>query len=113
MRLKKKIEELEKKLDLLIGDTKQKAKKYDEQKELLSNVKFSVNKMSFFVDKTGLVGLNIEYTIPKIQIFFNDENEVVKNETFFAINKLNLISIEDMQKISEKLEEIRRKNEFR
>lgn len=110
MRLKKKIELLEKKIDFLTSDSYKKAKKYEEQEELLKKIRFSVDKISFFIDKQGLVGVNLEYSIPKLQVLFDDDSEIIFNETFYAINKLNLISIEDMQKISQKLEEAKRKN---
>lgn len=110
MRLKKEIAEIKEKIDFLVSGSFEKAKKYDEQTNLLKKIKFDVKKTSLFADKNGLIGVEIEYSMPKIQVFFDEDGEIVLNETFFAINKLDLITYDDMKKINEKLKEAKIRN---
>ena len=108
--LKNKIDDLTKDVSTLTKDNQTKIKKYNEMVEFLKDVKISVSKVNFNVNDRGSIGVDIHYHIPKQSIYFNDENEIIMNKTFRAINMLNLISLDDMQKISILLEDAKRKN---
>lgn len=111
MRTKKIIKEIKTKLDSLTDETIIKAKKYDELINFLDKVKFKVKNSNLFVsESTANIGVNIEYEIPSIKILFDENNEIIKNDRFIAINMLNLISIEEMNKLSMLIKEAKRKN---
>lgn len=114
MGLKKKImeqlTEIQGKMDTLTAENQQKIKKYEEITEYLGDIKINVSKIDFVVDKNGNVGIEVSYTIPKQKVEFDDENHLIQNKTFKAINMLNLISFDDMQKISNKLDDAKMKN---
>lgn len=110
MRLKKIVKEIQEKLNFLTKDSYKKAKKYEEQDYLIKKVKIKVDKVSLFLNNDGQVGVNVEYKIPNTKIYFNDDGEIIKNETFYAINTLDLITKEDMQKISVFLEDAKIRN---
>jgi hypothetical protein len=110
MRLKKIVENIEEKVNFLTKDSFHKAKKYEEQNDLLSKITLNVKNAKIFLNNDAQYGLNIEYEIPPIKIYFDDDGQMLKNERFYAINALDLISKEDMQKIQEILNEVIRRN---
>lgn len=110
MRLKKIVKEIQEKLDFLTKDSYKKAKEYEKQNFLLKQVRLKVDKISLFLNNDGQVGVNIKYDIPNIKVYFDDDGEIIKNETFYAINSLDLITKEDMQKINVFLEDAKIKN---
>lgn len=87
-----------------------KIKKYEEISELLKNIKISVKDSKLFVNNDGLIGVEIEYDIPKIKLFLDEDGKMIKNNLFYSINMLNLISIEDMEQIQNKIEEAKKYN---
>lgn len=110
MRLKKIVKDIQDKVNFLAKDNYHKAKKYEEQQELLKNIKLKVKKTNLFLNNDGQVGVNIEYEVPKVKIYFDDDGEIIKNEKFYAINSLDLISNEDMQNVAAIIEEATRRN---
>lgn len=101
---------IQEKVDFLSGENFIKAKKYEEQKELIKTIKFRIKKANLFLNNDGQIGVNVEYEIPPIKIYFDDDGQMLKNERFFAINSLDMISREDMQKIQLILEEAIERN---
>lgn len=98
-------------VDSLTAETIEKAKKYDEMKEYLSNIKFSVDKINLILDKSDFVyAVKIEYKIPPVTIFVDSDGQQAVNQRFKSINMLDLISFDDMQKITKKIEEAKNKN---
>ena len=105
----KDIKEIKDTLNDVTKDLFYKAKKYDELVEQLSKIKINVKKVSLIISEDYTHDVKIEYAIPDVIIKTNQS--VKSNNDFFAsINKLNLISISDMDKISKKIEEAKQKN---
>lgn len=105
----KDIKEIKDTLNDVTKDLFYKAKKYDELVEQLSKIKINVKKVSLIISEDYTHDVKIEYEIPDVIIKTNQS--VKSNNDFFAsINKLNLISISDMDKISKKIEEAKQKN---
>ena len=94
--LKKDIEEIK---NFLVGDTQAKAKKLDEILYYLSNIKLDVASVTRVPDDNGKPCIRVIYSVPYIFINFDDNGEIIENETFKSINMLNLISFDDMMKI--------------
>lgn len=105
-----KLQALEEKVNTLSGENQIKIKKYEEQKEYLKDFNMKVSKTDYVVDKNGNIGIEVHYSVPKQIIQFDDENNMIPNKTFKAINMLNLISMEDMQQISYLLDEAKKRN---
>lgn len=79
----------------------EKAKRYDEMSEALKDVLFSVTKIYEKVDDNGDTDVFIEYgkETKKIKIRPNEDDEY--DPFIIAMNKLNLISFDDMLRIQE------------
>lgn len=109
--IKENVNAVTEKFDELTAETIRKAKKYDELKDYLSKVKFSVDKITLVLDKKDFVyGVKVEYNIPPITLFVDSDGGQVTNERFKAINMLDLISFDDMAKIKQKINEAINKN---
>lgn len=91
---KKRFKELNEKIDKL-SDTKLKKLESDSEelkqiKSLLSNIHLKVKSVIPMEDGS----FKVVYDMPSLII-----NSTDRNETFYAINRLDLISLEDMRKI--------------
>lgn len=73
-----------------------------ELKELLENVRLGVKKVQAFEDGS----VKIIYNIPSVVIKKDADGNWEKNDFFYSVNKLELISFEDMLKISKVLDNI-------
>ena len=71
----------------------------EEIKRLLSNIELKVKSIIEVPGENGSTDLRIIYEAPQIILKFDDNNEPYENNVFKSINMLNLISIDDMQKI--------------
>ena len=114
MSLKKEIKEqlnsIETKIDKMSPQILEKARKYDELTELLKHINFDVKSASLFTDSMGNIGVKINYHIPEVKIYCDSEGHIEKNNRFYAINALDLISLSDMKKIQVKIDEAKIKN---
>lgn len=103
MFFKKKFNEIKKDTEEIIkilnGDLKEKALEGEEIKRLLSNIELKVKSIIEVPGENGSTDLRIIYEAPQIILKFDDNNEPYENNIFKSINMLNLISIDDMQKI--------------
>lgn len=103
------VKDIKETLNNVTKDLFYKAKKYDELVEQLSKLKINVKRVSLIISDDYTHDVKIEYEIPDVIIKTNQL--VTENHDLFAsINKLNLISISDMNKISKKIEEAKLKN---
>ena len=85
-------------------------KLFDEQTELISNVKFKVKSVKFFEEDNGSSNIIVTYQLPIIIIKLDSEGRPIdKIPFFYSVNALGLIDIEDCEKISTALEQARRK----
>lgn len=108
--LKKIVKELESLKRDLTPEVIQKAKKYDQLIVDLEEIKFGVANVTESVDNFGNPTLKINYKVPSVELVLNDSStDFVYGAMFRKINELNLISLEDMQKLSIKIEQTLRK----
>jgi uncharacterized protein YoxC len=103
-------EELKKQVNTFSDKNQEKIKKYEMMMDYLNDIKVSVSNVRTIVEKNGSMVVEVSYSIPKQIVYFDDENNVILNKTFKAINMLNLISFEDMKRISDKIDEAKMKN---
>ena len=92
---------------LLNPKTLEKAKKYDELEETVKDVKFNLKSTRSYVDENGMDVVSITYE-PITEIVVVTDNDVISSSRFKAINKLNLISLSDMRKISAAIEKTKK-----
>ena len=104
------VQDIKKNLQVFTNESQTKIKKYDEIMEYLKDVKINVSNIKPIINDKGTVNVEITYSIPKQIIEFDDENNIVANKIFKAINMLNLISFEDMEKIGLMLEKAKMQN---
>ena len=75
---------------------------------LLPNIKFKVKSVKYFEDEeTGEEIVQITYDLPVINLKIDEHGNPNKNDFFYSTNSLDMISIEDMEKISELLRTIK------
>lgn len=106
----KDVQEIKKDLEIFTSEAQFKIKKYEEIMEYLKDIKINVSNIKPIINDKGTVNVEITYSIPKQIIEFDDENNIVVNKVFKAINMLNLISFEEMEKISFMLEKAKVQN---
>lgn len=110
MGLIKDIKLIKKQVEKITDQTILKSNKYDFIKENLEKIPIRIKKINNFFDEYGKYGIKIEYEIPPVKLIFDDNNDVMKNDIFYAINSLQLLSIEDERKLIEILEKIKNMN---
>lgn len=103
MGLRKDVKEIKETLNEITKTALKKAQLYEKQLEWLSKVEIKVKKVSTVLNSDMTTGVKIEYYIPPIQINIDENGNVGTNEMFKAINMLDLISFEDMGKISSEI----------
>lgn len=100
MSVKKDIKETVDRIEtLLTGNLKERAKRADELEEYLSHVELRVKSVSEVPGSDGTTDIRVVYECPQIIIRYDGNGNIIENETFKAINMLNLIPLEDMQRI--------------
>ena len=83
---------------------------YTVQQTLLQDVRLKVKSIKpGFDENTGLPTLKITYEVPSVRLEFDEEGTPIKNNFFYAINYLDLISIEDMERIQKEIGKLNRK----
>lgn len=109
--IKEELSLIKEKMNKLTDETIRKANAYDELKNYLKHIKLDVSNVSVQFD-TELIKycVKIDYHMPSLKVYIDKDNNVERNESFIAINMLDLISLKDMNKISEKLEDIKKIN---
>lgn len=110
MSVKKEIKEIK---DNLINLRKEltpeimaKAKLYDELMENLSNVHIKLKGAKRIITESGSKQLKIEYEIDPVILSFDDNDKPIYNPSFYGMNVTNLVSVEDMSKISKAISRI-------
>ena len=79
--------------------------KLKEKEQLISKIRFKLKDVAY-LEEEGIV--LVKYTIPNAKVPVNDKGELLKNDFFYAVNKLQLISFEDMKKISAVVDNIKK-----
>lgn len=67
-----------------------------EKEKLISQVKFKLKDVAYVAEDDFIL---VKYEIPNTRVHIDQDGNVIKNDFFYAINKLQLISFEDMKKI--------------
>ena len=80
---------------------KQDSEDLHEIRTLLSNIKFKIKDFNYYKEDNIV---QIRYELPVINLTLDENGEPNKNDFFYSVNKLELISLEDMQKIIKFLE---------
>lgn len=93
--IKKDVEEINSKLT---KETLEKAQKYDELKELLQNICFDVEIVEGLDDK-GENQYTLLYKNPEVILNFDEYGDPIKNNFFYSMNMLDLLSYESTQKL--------------
>lgn len=75
-----------------------------EKEQLISKIKFRLKDVAFLAEE-GIV--LVKYNIPNVKVPVSTEGKVLKNDFFYAVNKLQLIPFEDMKKISAVIDNIK------
>lgn len=76
-----------------------------EIEQLVHQIGFKLKDVAYLDEEDVVL---VKYEMPYIKVGFNDKGEPIKNDMFYAINKLQLISMHDMKKIQAVLEEVKK-----
>lgn len=85
--------------EVLTPSVIEKARKYDEMKDLCKNIELNIEKAKYSLDDNGNRVLEIKYDLPTVLIKFDENDKVIKNEIFYSINMLDLVKTEDLKKL--------------
>lgn len=109
--LKEKVNKTEEILSALGKGAMEKSRKYDETLNYLKNIKIDVKNIDIVFNENATYGVKIEYDIkPVILMIDSTTNETITDQRMKAMNMLNLISYQDMSKISKAIKECKVKN---
>lgn len=67
-----------------------------EKEKNISKVHLKLKDIAYVEEENVIL---VKYEPFSLKIMFNDKGGIIKNETFYAINDLRLLSFEDMKKI--------------
>lgn len=74
-------------------------------KDLLAHVKFKIKEVRAVDNQnTGGKSVIVTYELPRIVLELDENGNPNKNEFFYSVNMLNLVSFEDMMKVQKVLE---------
>ena len=76
-----------------------------EKEQLISRIRFKLKSASY-LEEEGII--LVKYEIPNVKVRVNEQGEVQKNDFFYAVNKLQLLSLEDLKKISAVVDNIKK-----
>lgn len=76
-----------------------------EKEELIGKIRFRLKDVAYLKEEGFIL---VKYDVPFVKVPVNDDGEVQKNELFYAINKLQLLSLDDLKKISAVVDNIKR-----
>jgi len=73
---------------------------------LVSKLRFRLKDVAYLVEEDVML---VKYEVPYAKVGFDADGNPLKNDFFYAINKLQLIPLDDMKKISAELDEIKKR----
>lgn len=76
-----------------------------EKEQLIDKIKFRLKDVAFLREEGIIL---VKYDVPFVKVPVNEDGEVQKNEMFYAINKLQLLPLDDLKKISKLIDEIKK-----
>lgn len=110
MGIRKDIKLIKEKVEQITKETIYKADQYSFLKENLDKISIELDDVKTFIDDYGKVGLKVKYKIPEINIILDDNNDIIKNDIFYAINILKLLPVEDERKLINSIKKIQNIN---
>lgn len=110
MGLRKDVKKILEILEPFEKDIMLKAKKYVELTGQVETIKFSVKSITHYIDEKGDYAVKIEYAMPAQMITQDYEKNIVCSDMFKNINYLNMVSFDDMEKITRAVEYMKEKN---
>lgn len=75
-----------------------------EKEQLISKIRFKLKNIAY-LEEDGII--LVKYEIPNVKVPVNENHEIQMNNIFYAINKLQLLSLDDLKKISALIDEIK------
>lgn len=78
--------------------------KLKEKEILIGKVRFKLKSVAY-LENDGII--LVKYEIPPVKVPVNEEGKVQNNDFFYAVNKLQMISFDDMKKISAVIDNIK------
>ena len=76
-----------------------------EKEQLINKIKFKLKSVAY-LEEDGII--LVKYEIPPVKVAVNEAGEVQKNDFFYAVNKLQLLSLDDLRKISAVVDNIKK-----
>lgn len=110
MGIRKDIKLIKEKVEKITNETIYKAEQYSFLKENLEKISIEIDDIKTFIDDYGKVGIKVKYKIPEISIILDDNNDIIKNELFYAVNVLKLLPVSDEQKLINAIKKIQNIN---
>ena len=108
MSLRKDVKDIKELVEQMSKETLHKAKEYDRLIELLKMIPVRVSKIHTSMNKDLTYSVKIEYGLPAVELKVDKNTYAPNTESFKAINLLNLLSMEDAQKISREIEKAKK-----
>lgn len=91
-------------------ELKRQSEDFSTVKNLLEQVKINVKEVKTVLDQDTMEDVvTVKYELPIVTVRFDENGDPLKNELFYALNALNLISYEDMEKIQKVLDKTKLK----
>lgn len=91
-------------------ELKRQSEEFNTVKNLLEQVKINVKEVKTVLDQDTMEDVvTVKYELPIVTVRFDENGDPLKNELFYALNTLNLISYEDMEKIQKALDKTKLK----
>ena len=80
---------------------------FEEQSQLLSQVKFHLKDIHLVEEDSGASYVIVKYDQPVLKLYFDADGNIIRNNMFYSINKLQMMPMDDLKKIKFKLDEIK------
>lgn len=109
--VRKDVKEIKEVVSKLSTSMSIKAMEYDKIKDFLKDIKIEVAKCNTLFDESRMEYIvKVEYKMPTITLTFDEDGDVMLNERFRAINSLDLISMDDMDRIADSIQRAKNLN---
>ena len=79
-----------------------------EKEKLIDKVKFRLKDVAYLVEEDVML---VKYEVPYVKVAFDADANPKKNDLFYAINKLQLITLDDMKKIQNVINDVKKRKE--
>lgn len=80
---------------------------YKDREKSLSHINFKLKDVAFLEEENCIL---VKYEPMFAKVFIGDNGKILPNDFFIAVNKLRLLSLEDMKKISAVINNVKKGN---